>query len=107
MSKLADFLTKHKIDPRRVLAASKHLEGLRPEDRKVRLARINAKNGVDSAKELAAQKRRSGRAVSGPALRKALAGGALPRRARGRLLRAVNAVLSHKSKSEAKPADLF
>ena len=107
MSKLGDFLTKHKLDPRRVLAASKNLEALRPEDRKIRLARVNVKAGVDAAKELAAQKRRSGRAVSGPALRKALAGGKLPRRARGRLLRAVNAVLSHKSKTEAKPADLF
>jgi hypothetical protein len=107
MSKLSDFLTKHKIDPRRVIAVSRRLEGLRPEDRKIRLARVQAKAGVDSAKELAAQKRRSGRALSGPAVRKALAGGKLPRRARGRLLRAVNTVLAKKSKVEAKPTDLF
>jgi len=107
MSKLSDFLTKHKIDSRRVLAASHHLETLQAEDRRIRLARVNAKAGVESAKELAAQKRRSGRPLSGPAIRKALSGGKLPRRARGRLLRAVNAVLAKKSKVEAKPSDLF
>ena len=107
MSKLSDFLTKHKIDSRRIVAASHHLEALQPEDRRIRLARVNAKGGVESAKELAAQKRRSGRPLSPPAVRKALAGGKLPRRARGRVLRAVNAVLAKKSKVEAKPADLF
>ena len=107
MSKLSDFLKTHKVDPRRVIAASKRLEALRPEDRRIRLARVEAKAGVDAKKELAAQKRRSGRALSGPAMRKALGGGTLPRRARGRLLRAVNVVLAHKSKVEAKPADLF
>lgn len=107
MSKLADFLKKHKIDQRRILSASHTLEALQPEDRRVRLARVQAKGGADSAKELAAQKRRSGRPVSGPAIRKALAGGKIPRRARGRVLRAVNALLAKKSKVEAKPADLF
>jgi hypothetical protein len=107
MSKLADFLKKHKIDQRRVIAASHALESLQPQDRRVRLARVQAKAGVESAKELAAQKRRSGRPLSGPAIRKALGGGVLPRRARGRLLRAVKAVVAKKSKVEAKPADLF
>jgi len=36
-----------------------------------------------------------------------LAGEKLTTRARGRIVRAVNAVLAHKSKAEAKAADLF
>ena len=106
MSKLSDYLKKHKIDARRVRAASKDLEALRPEDRVVRLARKEAATD-ESKKELAAKKRRSGRVLSQPTLNKALAGGALTRKARARVVRAVNAVLSHKSKGEATPADLF
>jgi len=107
MSKLSDYLKKHKVDERRLLPASKQLEALQPEDRKIRLARVMAKGGDEKAKELAAKPRRSGRALSAPALRRALAGTALPRRARGRIVRAVNAVLAHKSKTEAKATDLF
>jgi hypothetical protein len=107
VSKLSDYLNKQKIDPRRVLATSKELEALRPEDRKIRLARVNAKGGDESAKELAAQKRRSGRPVSRPAIARALAGGKVTRKTRARIVRALNAVLAHKSKGEAKPADLF
>jgi hypothetical protein len=107
VSKLSDYLTKHKIDPRRVIAASNDLEAMRPEDRKIKLARLNAKGGDESAKELAAQKRRSGRPLSRPAIARALAGGTVTRKTRGRIVRAVNAVLAHKSKGEAKAADLF
>jgi hypothetical protein len=107
MSKLSDYLKKHKVDPRRLLPASKQLEALQPEDRKIRLARIMVKGGDETAKELAGKKRRSGRALSAPTLQRALAGTALPRRARGRSVRAVNAVLAHKTKTEAKATDLF
>ena len=107
MSKLSDYLNKHKIDPRRVVAASRRLEALRPEDRKIRLARVAAKKGEESAKELAAQKRRSGRAVTPPAIARALSGQPVTRKARSRIVRAVNAVLAHKTKTEATAADLF
>jgi hypothetical protein len=108
MSKLGDFLKKHKVDPRRVVAVSRRLEALQPEDRVIRMARQRAKGGDDGAKELASKKPRSGRPVSKPALDRALVGKTLPRRARARVLRAVNAVLAHKSKgSEAKSSDLF
>ena len=108
MSKLSDYLKKHKIDPRRVVAASKTLEALQPEDRAIRLARKNAATGNDAVKELAAKKRRSGRPVSRPALNRALTGRPVPRRARARIVRAVNALLALKSKGgEAKPTDLF
>ena len=43
MSKLSDYLKKNKIDARRVVAASKTIEGLRPEDRAIRLARKQTK----------------------------------------------------------------
>jgi hypothetical protein len=107
MSKLSDYLKKHKVDARRLLPASKKLEGLQPEDRKIRLARIMAKGGDEKAKELAGKRRRSGRALSQPTLQRALAGTPLTRRARGRIVRAVNAVLAHKTKTEAKATDLF
>ncbi len=107
VSKLSDYLKKNKIDARRVTAASKELEALRPEDRKIRLARVNAKGGDENAKELAAQKRRSGRPLSRPAIARALAGSPVTRKTRARIVRAVNAVLAHKSKGEAKAADLF
>ena len=107
MSKLSDYLQKHKIDPRRVLAASKQLEALRPEDRVIRLAREQAKGGDEKSKDLAAKKQRSGRAVTRPLLDKALLGKPLTRRTRARVVRAINAVLAFKSKGEAKGADLF
>lgn len=107
MSKLDDYLQKHKIDARRVLAASKSIEALRPEDRAIRVARAAAKNGDEAAKETAAKPRRSGRPVSRPTIDRALAGKPVPRRARARIVRAVNAVLAHKSKGEAKATDLF
>jgi hypothetical protein len=106
MSKIGDYLKKHKIDPRRVIAASKELEALRPEDRAIRLARKEAATD-ESKKELAAKKRRSGRALSLPAMNRALAGEKLTRKGRARVVRAVNKVLSHKSKGEAAPTDLF
>jgi hypothetical protein len=109
VSKLSDYLQKHKIDARRVVAASKGIERLLPQDRKIRLAREQAKGGDEAAKELAAQKRRSGRSVTRPTIDRAIAGKALTRKARGRIVRAVNAVLAQKSKgkTEAKASDLF
>ena len=106
MSKLSDYLKKHKIDGRRVLSASKELEALRPEDRVIRLERKNASTD-DAKKEAAAKKRRSGRSLSRPALDRAMAGQKLTRRGRARVVRAVNAVLAHKSKGTAASTDLF
>jgi hypothetical protein len=109
VSKLSDYLQKHKIDARRVVAASKGIERLQPEDRKIRLAREQAKGGDETAKELAAKQRRSGRSVTRPTIERAVAGKPLTRKARGRITRAVNAVLALKSKgkTEAKASDLF
>ena len=107
MSKFKDYLGKKKVDPRRILVASKKLEALRPEDRAIRLARHQARKGDEKAKEAAATKPRSGRAVSQPTLDRALRGDKLSSATRARVLRAVNAVLAQKKKGEASAADLF
>ena len=111
MTKLSDYLQKHKIDARRVLSTSRRVEGLQPEDRAVRLARAQVKEGEnkdnEKLKELAQNKRRSGRAVTRPTLDRALSGKPITRKARARVVRAVNAVLTAKGKGEANAADLF
>jgi hypothetical protein len=107
MSKLSDYLKQQKIDPRRVLVASRDLEQLRPEDRAVRLAKKRLKGGDESAKEAAEKERRSGRPVSQPTLDRALGGGAVSGAAKTRIVRAVNAVLAQKKKSEVALRDLF
>jgi hypothetical protein len=107
MSKLSEYLEKNKIDSRRVVIASRNIEALQPEDRAIRLARAQVKAGDEKPKELAAKKRRSGRALSAPALKRALNGETLTRKARGRIVRAVNLLLGHKGKAEATSLDLF
>ncbi len=107
MIKLDDYLKKQKIDLRRVVAASRDLEALRPEDRVIRLAKKRAKGGDEAAKEIASKKPRSGRPVSGPTIRRALAGGKLSGAAKTRILRALNVVLKTKKKNEAGLRDLF
>jgi hypothetical protein len=112
MSKLSDYLEKKKIDPRRLLAASHELEAFRPEDRAVLLAKVQVRGSdekaKEKAKEKAATKPRGGRVLSAPALARALRGERLKRRARGRLVRAVNHLLTvKKQKAEATSIDLF
>ncbi len=111
MSKLEDYLKKHKIDGRRVVAASHDIEGLRHEDRVIRQAKKLAKSGdekaKEAAKESAAKKPRSGKPVSSPTLARALSGGVVSSAAKTRIVRAVNAVLKAKKKNEAGLRDLF
>jgi hypothetical protein len=111
MSKLSDYLQTQKIDPRRILATSHELEASRPEDRKTRLAKRRAKGAdekaKEAAKEAAAIKPRSGKPLSRPLLDRALAGGTLSGAAKTRILRALNALLTTKKKSEANLRDVF
>ena len=110
MSKLNDFLTKEKIDHRRLRSASKKEEALRPEDRAVRLARRAVRGegqATDTEKELAAKAVRSGRPVAPPTLQKALRGDKVSSAAKARITRAVNRVLKARKKSEVAAADLF
>ncbi len=107
-SKFAEFLKSKKIDPRRVLVASRKLEQLRPEDRLLRLARRKAKGaeGEDKPKEAPA-KPRSGRPLTARALHAALSGGTLKGPVKTRLLRAVNHVLEQKKTDKVELKALF
>jgi hypothetical protein len=106
-SKFQQFLDDNKIDPRRVLVASRQLERLRPEDRQVRLAKRRARSGEGKpegdAAEKAAQKPRTGRPITDRLMNEARTGKTLAGPAKTRLLRAVNRVLEQKKKD---PVDL-
>jgi hypothetical protein len=107
MSKFQSFLEANGIDPRRILAVSREIEKLRPEDREIRLIRRQAKASEKKlegeAAEKAAKKPRSGRPITERQLRDARAGKPLPGPAKTRLVRALNHLLGQKKKD---PADL-
>lgn len=110
MSKLSDYLKKNKIDARRILLASDKIEKSTPADRKIRLAKRDAKIGGDvpeKVKEVAAKKPRSGRPVVRATLDAALAGTPISGPAKTRIVRALNAVLATKKKGEVTFRDLF
>lgn len=105
-NKFVQFLQDNKIDPRRLIVASHQIEKLRPEDRKAKLAKRQAKAGggkpaEGEAKE--ATKPRSGRPVTPRLVAAATAGKPVTGPAKTRLLRALNRVLEQKKK---KPVDL-
>ena len=108
-SRFSELLGTEKIDPRRILAASRQIERLRPEDRKIRLSRRLSKKAGDAASTAAAGekqepvKRRSGRTVTPRLLQLAQAGGPLSGPQKTRLLRALNRVLEQKKRE---PIDL-
>lgn len=104
-SKLSEFLSTQKIDPRRIAAASRGLERLRPEDRAARLKKRQAR-GNDAAPPADGEKpakRRSGRPVTPQLLARALEGKPVAGPGKTRLLRAVNHLLVQKKKD---PVDL-
>jgi hypothetical protein len=106
MSKLSDFLTSKKIDPRRILAASKNLEALRPEDRAIKLAKRRAKTAAEGAPK-ETRKPRSGRPVTRRAIDAALAGKPVSGPTKTRILRAVNAILEQKKAEKVDLRTLF
>lgn len=108
-SKFAQFLADNQIDPRRIAAASKKLEALKPEDRAKRLARRNAKKSEAKPAEGAEKptKPRSGRPATSRALAAASAGKAVSGPTKTRLLRAVNYLLEQKKKSATDLKSLF
>jgi len=107
MSKFKEYLEKQGIDSRRVLVASKKIEALRPEDKAIKLTRRLSKKEESSDKKPETKKPRSGRPVASPTLARAIKGESLSGAAKNRLLRAVNAVLKQKNKTEATLLDLF
>ena len=107
-SKLEQFLTTKKIDQRQLFAVSKKLEGLRPEDRKVKLAKRKGKGeGAEAGDKKETGKPRSGRPLSPTTLSKIFAGKDVSGPTKTRVLRAVNAILTRKKQGEAQLADLF
>jgi len=107
-SKLEQFLTSKKIDRRQLLSVSKDLEGLRPEDRAIKLSKRKGKGeGAAEADKNEKRKPRSGRALTAPTLAKILADKPVTGPAKTRVLRAVNAILARKKQSEVQLGDLF
>ena len=98
--KFAEFIESNKIDPRRLMAASRKLEQLRPEDRALKVAKAK---GDEEAK---AKKPRSGRAITQRLLNEATAGKKVSAPAKARLLRAVNRVLEQKKKDAVEASAL-
>jgi hypothetical protein len=109
MSRFAEFLSTEKIDPRRLLAASRQIERLRPEDRAIRLQKrlSKGKEAAPAAADAAAappKKSRSGCPITHRVLELANGGGAsLTGPQKTRVLRAVNHLLGQKKKD---PVDL-
>jgi hypothetical protein len=107
-TKFNDLLQTHKIDPRRLLVASRKLERLRPEDRHVKLAKRRARAGEAATEEQAAPpKPRSGKPVTKQLLQRATDGKRLSGAAKTRLLRAVNHLLELKKKDPIQLGALF
>jgi hypothetical protein len=107
-SKFAQFLASKKIDGRRVLAASRRLEGLQPEDRTIKLNKRRAKageGGENAPKET--RKPRTGRPVTPRALEAAMNGGTISGPTKTRILRAVNHLLEQKKQEKVQLKTLF
>lgn len=108
MSKLSDFLTKNKIDSRRVVLASERLESRTAEDLQLAKTKKAMKDGkVEKNEDVMKQKPRSGRPVTGAAMTKAIGGQTVSGPTKTRIVRAVNAVLAQKKKPEIGLRDLF
>lgn len=108
MTKLSDFLTQNKIDPRRVVLASAKLETRTADDKKLAATKKAMKAGKEEKnEETLKQKPRSGRPVTSPAISKAMHGRDVGGPVKTRIVRAVNAILVQKKKSEVALRDLF
>lgn len=109
-SKFSQFLTDNKIDPRRIIAASKAIETLRTEDRRAKLARRNASGDKPAAAadaDAKPAKPRSGRPVNAVLLRRLEAGGKVSGPAKQRLVRALNHILAGRKKDAVDLRNLF
>lgn len=105
-SKFATFITEKKLNVQRILSVSHKLETLRPEDRKIRLEKRQAKKAEGGEKKQTA-KPRSGRPVTPRAIEAAMAGKALTGPQKQRILRAVNTILEAKKAEKVELKTLF
>jgi len=106
-TKLESFFIEKKIDPRRVVAASRQIERLRREDRSIKLAFKQAHRKEDFVRPTGLGERRSGRPVCEVTLRKAYAGKPISGPAKTRILRAVNRLLEQKKQPPVAITALF
>ena len=107
-SKFSQFLASKKLDARRLVAASRHLERLQPEDRQIKLNKRKAKGGEggeNAPKET--RKPRSGRPVTPRAMSAALGGKPVSGPTKNRILRAVNHLLEQKKQEKVDLKALF
>jgi hypothetical protein len=107
-SKFSQFLSENKIDPRRLIVASRAVERLKAADRKLRLTRRQAKKAENKPAEgEKPAKPRSGRPVTPRLISGASAGKPVSGAAKTRLLRALNRVLEQKKKKPVELRALF
>jgi hypothetical protein len=104
-SKLATFLNTNKLNPLRLLAASHKLETFKIDDRKLKLAKRQAKKKEGAEK--VPGKPRTGRPVTPRSLNAALAGTGISGPTKQRILRAVNYLLEQKKKDKVELKTLF
>lgn len=108
MSKLSDYLTTNKIDPRRIALASKGVERHTREDLVLIAKKAAIKAGTaEKNPEISKAKPRSGRPVTVPQLERAMRGEAVPGPAKTRIVKAINVILTGRKKPEAGFRDLF
>ncbi len=103
-SKFAEFIESKKIDPRRIVAVSRRMERLRPEDR---VLKQKKRKGAAAEGEEKPAKPRSGRPVTPVLLERINAGKPVSGAAKTRVLRAVNAVLEQKKEQPVELKQLF
>lgn len=108
-TKFAGFIASKKLDPRRILIASRRIEANHPEDRLIRLKKRLARAAGDAAaaESKETRKPRSGRPITGRALQAALKGGKLSGPTKTRLVRAVNHLLEQKKQEQVGLRELF
>ena len=110
MSNFSEFTQQNEITAAAIVAASKGLEDFTSADRELMSKRHIARRAKDkkSYEELNIGKAaHSGRGVSLNTVNRALAGAKLSRLTRGKLLRAVNALLVHQKKDAVDVLALF
>ena len=108
MSNLSDFLAENEIDPNAIVARSSALETRDVAERVLCVKRAAARREKKTYEETSLEKPKSlGRGVSLRTLNDALAGQKIPRLGRRKITRAVNAILTAKSKDEVDFRVLF
>ncbi|MFP2958688.1 hypothetical protein ACLEPN_12770 [Myxococcus sp. 1LA] len=111
MGSFQQFLTDKNIPSEKLLRLSRQLESNGSEGRTLRTKRVASRRGKDtqgkSYESLSIAKPKSGRGISTQQLQAALGDRPLPARVRGKLVRAVNAVLGKQGGSPVDAPTLF